>query len=184
MLDARETIVFTVSTQIPACVIHSQDKINTLKIRMWTLQSPSVNSEYSQLPPDRWSWSLPYWLDTLIMTGTTHIIPLRRVMGNYANVFKLDRKANLKGPSHPQCFVRLKFVIRHFLCTRKSRVIGNPFPSDLFKTQNSFICPQIVIYLFHLWFITLFYSLFVLGTKNSFYKVTAQPANGQKRSNG
>ena len=37
MRDAQETIVFTVSTQMPACVIHIQDKINTLKICiLWT----------------------------------------------------------------------------------------------------------------------------------------------------
>ena len=50
MRDAWETIVFTVSTQMPACMIHSQDKINTSKICIWTLQSPPVSSENSQLP--------------------------------------------------------------------------------------------------------------------------------------
>ena len=52
----------------------------------------------------------------------------------------------LKEPSQPQSFVRLKFVICHFLSTRKSRVIDNPFPSEFY--------PEILIYVFHCWFIT------------------------------
>ena len=123
---------------MPASVIHSQDKINSLKSGMWAIQStPSghvkLETYCSHLTVTRHSDGHHFIIskaDNGHFSSNSKckiLIPLQRVMGNYANVFKLDEKANLSDTP--------RFLdIRISRTTRQSLVIAPESLTSLFNT--------------------------------------------------